>query len=259
MSDMKAIILKNDDTFYESLVFANEYEFEKNNNRLIKSVYRYVINDKGKIVRINEDIINKHKHKMRVVLIRSVRSKEKTPYTIKIKSEGYKFFLQNKNEINKIKSNKSNEKKFLSKCVELNKRELEFYKKIDYNYIKDKNDIEDLLTFTGWFCDGCIKKVTWNKNKTKLSLELTGLQSFKKFWLDFEGNINVVIDKEEQNELWSTFSNMFFDKNNQICFSTAQDIKTKKYFKNNLVNRIYADKLSFRYKFASVKKFLNEK
>ena len=50
---MRVFVLKPNNTYYESIVFAIEYEFDKQ-SEFIRNCWFYVMNDEDKIARINE-------------------------------------------------------------------------------------------------------------------------------------------------------------------------------------------------------------
>ena len=74
---MRVFILKPDKTYYESIVFAIEYEFDKND--YIRNCWFYIMNENDKVIRINE-YVQHTKYLYKQVFIRNVESANMLPW-----------------------------------------------------------------------------------------------------------------------------------------------------------------------------------
>ena len=153
---MRVFVLKSDKTYFESIVYAIEYEFDKYD--YIRNCWFYVMDEDYKVIRINE-YVQHTKYLYKQVFIRNVESANMLPWIKEKTIEGYPKFIHNKEMLNKIKNGEPLEEDLQAEWEELNQGNLHYYaSRFDRSDITDKQDIEDLIEFTMGFHEKKKKK-----------------------------------------------------------------------------------------------------
>lgn len=239
---MRVFVLKPDKSFYESIVFAIEYEFDKQ-SEFIKNCWFYIMNDENKIVRINE-YVQGTKYLYKQVFIRNTEPCNYYPWIKEKTIEGYPKFIHNGAMLNKIKNGESIEEDLQADWYELNQGNLSIYE--DRDDISDKQDIEDLLAFTMGFHDAHFERI--EKLEDKVIIELSGVWGFKNFRLIFNGKVSSFFE-EFLDEFWFNGASIFIANDGQICFADEDGYSSKEEVVKDKLSYVFANSLKVEYEF----------
>lgn len=241
---MRVFILKPDKTYYESIVFAIEYEFDKSD--YIRNCWFYIMDENNKVIRINE-YVQHTKYLYKQVFIRNVEPANRLSWIKEKTIEGYSKFIHNKEMLNKIKNGEPLEEDLQVEWEELNQGNLHYYEsRFDRSDITDKQDIEDLIEFTMGFHDAHFEKI--DKQDDKVVVELSGVWGFKVFRLIFSGNVSSFFE-DYLEEIWFNGASIFIDKDGQICFADEESYSTKEEVVKDKLSYVFANSLKIEYEF----------
>lgn len=241
---MKAIILNSDGTTYESVVFAMEYKISPFG--FLSKVWFYVTDKTGNAIQRLSEYVEFTRCLHTQIVIRHDTHFENSTWKKGKNIEGYDWFINNKLCLKQIKKCHLNDLTFLNKCIEFNRKALDFYKDIDYKEIKCQRDAEDLLIFAKCFHDAVIDN--YHTEDDKLVLTLIGVWGLKSLTLTFEGNITShFIDTKAYADYFDSAS-LFIADDGQVCLVSSEGFDNKVIEEEGLYY-FFADKLTFDYTF----------
>ena len=219
-------VKRDDGTVYQAVAVAIVYKKRHN-------AEFFILNSKNEFERVFA--YKQHtKYIIPQVMIADIHTYE-TDWVKTKAMEGYKLFVENAKLLNKIRKGK---KRFSPYGTDEHHyfSSLSVDKNVNYGpiYVNDQNDIDNLLTFTGWFHDASICDVKWNENKTELTLALEGIWGIERLYLHLKGDISLYKNKEYEYEYF--FGVSIFFENDKICFIGDENYISMNEIEENITN-----------------------